>query len=69
MPNIKRTTLEPEPKPLDEQIKGLSKDRRDWLEVFGSQFKPRRVMVGTCEACVFNQGVHSLECPKAVLYP
>lgn len=40
----------------------LSKDRKDWLEVFGNQWKPKRVMPGTCEACVWGGRDHVFGC-------
>jgi hypothetical protein len=40
----------------------LSKDRRDWLEVFGNQWAPTKIMPGTCEACVYGAGEHVAGC-------
>ncbi len=42
---------------------GLSKDRRDWLEVFGNTWgDTNKQMPGTCELCVWGRGKHSVEC-------
>lgn len=43
----------------------LSPDRKDWLEVFGWRVAPKKIMPGTCEACVWGSGNHSSECPHA----
>lgn len=59
MPRITATDLRPTPPPLDEQIAKLPKHRKDWLGVFGNQWAPKKVMPGTCEACVWNSGVHT----------
>ncbi len=41
----------------------LSKDRRDWLEVFGNTWGDTvKQMPGTCERCVWGSGEHSVEC-------
>ncbi len=37
----------------------LPKDKRDWLEIYGNQYRPARVMPGTCEACIFGSGEHN----------
>lgn len=46
----------------EEQINKLPKKRRDWLEIHGNQWAPVKVMPGTCEACVWGQGEHTLAC-------
>lgn len=48
----------------DEQIAKLPKHRREWLEIWGNTFAPKKVMPGTCEACVFNEGEHASGCPR-----
>lgn len=46
----------------DEQIKNLSPYHHDFLEVWGNAWSPRKVMAGTCEACVWGSGKHSVPC-------
>ncbi len=45
-----------EPDPL---TKKLTPYYRDFLEVSGNQYRPGRVMPGTCEACVWGSGQHA----------
>lgn len=50
MPNIRTQELHAPPPPLD--IAKLPKHRRDWLEVFGEVWKPRKSTA--CDACVYG---------------
>lgn len=38
----------------EEQINKLSPYHRDFLEVWGNQWTPKKVMPGTCLACVYG---------------
>lgn len=43
-------------------ISKLTPKDRDWLEIYGNQYRPAKVMPGTCEACVFGLGRHANSC-------
>lgn len=46
----------------DQQVKNLSPYHRDAFEIWGNQWTPKKVMPGTCEACVFGSRYgHSCE--------
>lgn len=47
-------------KPLD--LSKLSKQKRDWLEVFALPRVESGIMPGTCEACVWGRGEHEETC-------
>ena len=47
------------------QIEKLPKHRRDWLEVWGNEWQPRKIAPGPCELCVFGMGnAHAEGCVK-----
>ena len=46
------------------QIDKLPKHRRDWLEVWGNEWQPRKIAPGTCERCVFGEGEHAEGCVR-----
>ncbi len=45
-----------------EKSDNISKQRMDWLGCHGNTWAPVKVMPGTCEACVFGSGEHSIAC-------
>ncbi len=55
-------------KPPDPLTKKLTPYYRDFLEVSGNQYRPGRVMPGTCEACVWGRGRHEKDCPVTATY-
>lgn len=50
---------------IDAKIKSLPRHKRDWLEIYGDTFAAKKVMPGTCEACVYGSGEHSETCERA----
>ncbi len=48
---------------IERKIANLSPYYRDYCEVWDSSKKSTlKVMPGTCEACVWGSGAHSVEC-------
>ncbi len=43
-------------------LNNIPKDKRDWLEIYGNQYRAKAVAPGTCEACVFARGEHVPGC-------
>ena len=46
----------------EQELEHLPKHRRDWLEIWGNQWAPKKIMPGTCEACVYGHGEHVTGC-------
>lgn len=53
----------------DQQVKALSPYHRDAFEIWGNQWKPGKVMAGTCERCVWGRGGHARDCVRPVERP